>query len=266
MQTNIYDAREVMGPPPMGLLGGPMNYGPMPPYYNNDRMPEEDVSEGYLRALNEQFSMMNVQRNTQFGGGNGPVPYGMFLNNVATIPPRFFNQPFPQNQQQNMGPMNGMSPQRNMNQGQGRRNEMGMPPNSDHPYNRGPPMAHYQQQQNNARAFNGDMASQPTMFSQSYGFSQREGNSQSQRLGSMNQPMTQPGRNNAAMLSQAQMMSQQDFPDEFDTFDDFHSQDMSAADDFMRGSKKDSLQAAAKKYSGPGGSSQSQSFQFSQPY
>jgi hypothetical protein len=70
MQTNIYDAREAMVPFPMA--GGPMNYAPMPAYYNNDRLPDEEIPESYLRAINEQFGMMNVQRHTQFGN-NGSI-------------------------------------------------------------------------------------------------------------------------------------------------------------------------------------------------
>lgn len=202
MQTNIYDAREVMNPHQhMPIPPGPINYAPMPGYFN-DRIPDEDVPESYIRALNEQFGLMNIQRQSQFGN-TGPVPYGMFMN-MAHIPPRFFNQPYQQNQSGPQQPMpgrgggnpNGMS-SRNTNQQDRRRNDMSMPYNNDGPYNSragGPPqVSNFQQQNAPPRGYNGEMSSQPTMLSQSFGFTQHTGDGASQqRMGS--QPMTQPGR------------------------------------------------------------------------
>ncbi|XP_021948594.1 regulator of nonsense transcripts 1 [Folsomia candida] len=265
MQTNIYDAREVMAPLPMQVPPIPMNYAP-PGYFNNDQMPDDDViDESYIRALNEQFGMMNIQRHTQYGS-NGPVPYGMFMN-MAHIPPRFFNQPYQQNQDQSMGRgrnLNGLPPGNTRDR---MRNNMPMQRSDGQmPYNTrgGPKMSNFQQQ-NASRGYNGELASQPAMLSQGFGFSQRgDGPSQPHRLGS--QPLTQPGgRTNMGIMSQSQMMSQQDFPDDFGEFNSQADVSNDEIGNRLRRDRDSSNPSRGKQYHGPG-SSQSQSFQFSQPY
>lgn len=75
MQTNVYDAREYITPLPGMPPLGPINYAPMPAYYNNDRLPDPEIPENYIRQLNQQYGMMNLHRHHQMGNGGPPVSW-----------------------------------------------------------------------------------------------------------------------------------------------------------------------------------------------
>jgi regulator of nonsense transcripts 1 len=274
MQMNTYDAREAMVPLPMPGGSNPLIHGhqaPMSSYYNNRSPIEEEISDPYIARINDQYAMMN-NRPAPFDANCG-VPLGMFFN-MAHIPPRFYNQQY-QSQGNAQGNPNGpnVSPQptsqlQRPRKAHGTHMDGGFPPLSG----RG---SHNIQSHGQGREYSGDMASQPGMLSQAYGLSQGDGlQAHSQPFGS--QPMTQPSPYGyTGGMSQQQMMSQQEFTSD-DYGQDFQSQtDHMYSEDYPgitlsprktndRGGPSSGSRNASQ-YHGPG-SSQSQGFQFSQPY
>jgi regulator of nonsense transcripts 1 len=198
MQTNIYHADALAPISSMSAAPGPMGFTPMPAYYNNDRLPDEEVSDQYLQALNDQYSILNI-RNNQFGP-NCPVPLGMFLN-MAHIPPRFFNQPYQQGPNAIRSNQNG-PPQRGGNPMGSNGPMRNNPDVFSGPYRGGPQASNFRQHNTSRGGYNGEMASQPGMLSQGFGFSQHDSPSQSNPFGS--QPMTQPGHSNSVSLKSTQ--------------------------------------------------------------
>jgi len=234
------------------------NMTPIPSYYNNDRESEE-TPENFYSRMND-FGMTNRPRNVnpQFGS-NCPVPLGMFMN-ITQIPPRYFNHPGAGHGHGPAQHVPHMPPGRHQYQQQQRKpNHSQLQHHMDQMF---PPLPQANGVHNRApRGYTGEMASQPTnMLSQPQGF----GMSQSDGVTPGSQPyatqrMTQPYGGFNSGLSQPQMMSQQDFSDDY--VPEFQSQN----DGMLSQPGYGQSQHKPDPFGG-GNSSYSQGMQFSQPY